>query len=97
MIPRREDFTNPAYAHTTVHLEPSEPDRNKRFHLLFAYIGRNGIASGDQVVMARDIGQAAARIMAERSVAQLMVRKRYYYGKPEGEADTINTFFDLAA
>lgn len=97
VIPRREDFSSEAYSHETVRYEAAEQGSHRRFHLLFAYIGQNGVASGDQVVMASDIGQAAVRIMSERSVNQLMVRKRYYSNKPANEADIINRVFDLAA
>lgn len=95
MIPRREDFTSTAYSHETVRYEIGDPGQNMRFHLLFAYIGQNGVASGDQVVMAKDMGQAAVRIMAERDINQLMVRKRFFFGKPASDAIVVNKVFGL--
>ena len=96
-VPSVADFTSPAFLHQVVAYERATAGEERRFHLLFAYISPRGcVSSGDQVVLACSIGQAAVRIAQERGVSQLFVRKRFYSGKPASEADLINTVFDIA-
>ncbi|MCT4492729.1 hypothetical protein [Bosea minatitlanensis] len=96
-VPTVADFTSCAFSHQVVGYEAADAGEVRRFHLLFAYIGQRGtVASGDQVVMARDLGQAAVRIARERGVSQLFVRKRFFSGRPASEAEQVNVVFDIA-
>ena len=94
--PSIEAFTSTSYRHETVCREDYGQGEHRRFHILFSYPnGSGGVASGDQVVMARDLGQAAVRVAEERGVAQLLVRKRFFYGRPASDAEVINRVFDI--
>lgn len=91
-----EDFTSMAFRHEVVALELTDRGEDRRFHLLFNYINERGrVSSGDQVIRARDLGQAAARIAREHGVDQLLIRKRYFSGKPASDAVNINVVFDI--
>lgn len=97
-VPTASDFASMAFHHEVVRREETDAGGDRRFHLLFAYINERGtVSSGEQVVMARDLGQAAVRIAQERGVDQLFVRKRFLSGKPASQAELYNRVFDIAA
>lgn len=97
-LPTAADFTSPAFSHQVARRETYDPGECCRFHLSFAYLnGRGGVAYGDQVVLARDIGQAAVSIASERNVNSLFVRRRFFSGKPASEGEVVNIVFDFPA
>lgn len=92
-------FANDQLPRQVVQREKYEQGECRRFHLLFAYREpeRQRISSGEQVLLAPDIAQAAARLAHERGVNCILIRKRFYAGKPASAADVIDTFFDIRA
>ena len=67
-----------------------------RYHLSFDYENTRGTrSSGDQVVIADDMDEAARRIARERNVKLLHVSKRHFYGRPASESEIIDRVFEV--
>lgn len=78
--------------------ETGAAGQQQRFHLLFRYEVRPGHgSSGEQVVIAASLQEAAERIMRERGISSLRVRKRFHFGRPASEANIIERDFHLQA
>jgi hypothetical protein len=66
----------------------------QRFHLSFVYKGPKHISTGNSVVFAESIEQAAYILMRERSITEITITKRHHANLPTRH-DDINLKFIL--
>lgn len=90
-------FDGEKFPRVSVQREEYDSGECRRFHLLFFYRvpGRQNVASGEQVLFAPDIAQAAVRIASERGVSSVHIQKRFFSGRPASSAEKIDTVFDI--
>lgn len=68
-----------------------------RFHLSFDYqrLEHSSRSSGDHVVIADNLDEAVLRIARDRGLKSIHIRKRFFSGKPAGDAEIINRDFQF--
>lgn len=67
-----------------------------RYQLSFSYQGKHFIRStGQQVVIADSLNEAVTRIMKERNLIEIIIHKRFFYGKPANECEIIERKFEI--
>ncbi len=86
-VPRRE----------AVQPEHYEYDECRRYHLLFTYEKNGKRSSGEEIVFAPDVAQAAVQIARLRDVSELFVLKRYFSGRPASAAEIIDCTYEIVS